>query len=183
MSSPAAQLASTQVSAPAQRRWTSLAFVSLAQLMVALDATIVNIALPSAQAALHASDADRQWVITAYTLSFGGLLLLGGRLADFFGRKRSFMVGLTGFALASMLGGAAPNLVVLVGARALQGAFGALLAPTALALLATIQEDNTRLTNELGTLETKLAPSIAELKRQRDDAITKAKANLGFMTT
>jgi EmrB/QacA subfamily drug resistance transporter len=137
MSSSPAQLASTQVSAPAPRRWTSLAFVSLAQLMVALDATIVNIALPSAQAALHASDADRQWVITAYTLSFGGLLLLGGRLADFFGRKRSFMVGLTGFALASMLGGAAPNLVVLVGARALQGAFGALLAPTALALLAT----------------------------------------------
>jgi EmrB/QacA subfamily drug resistance transporter len=126
-----------RVSAPTSRRWTSLAFVSLAQLMVALDATIVSIALPSAQAALHASDADRQWVITACTLSFGGLLLLGGRLADFFGRKRSFMVGLAGFALASTLGGAAPNFPVLVAARALQGAFGALLAPTALALLAT----------------------------------------------
>jgi EmrB/QacA subfamily drug resistance transporter len=105
--------------------------------MVALDATIVSIALPSAQAALHATDADRQWVITAYTLSFGGLLLLGGRFADFFGRKRAFLIGLSGFALASALGGSAPNFAILVGARALQGAFGALLAPTALSLLAT----------------------------------------------
>jgi len=121
---------------PSPRRWTSLAIVSLAQLMVALDATIVSIALPSAQAALHTSDADRAWVITAYTLSFGGLLLLGGRLADFFGRKRTFLAGLVGFALASALGGSAPNFAVLVGARALQGAFGALLAPTALSLLA-----------------------------------------------
>jgi EmrB/QacA subfamily drug resistance transporter len=96
----------------------------------------VSIALPSAQGALHASDADRQWVITAYTLSFGGLLLLGGRLADFFGRKRTFVVGLSGFALASALGGAAPSFAILVGARALQGAFGALLAPAALSLLA-----------------------------------------------
>jgi len=127
----------SELSEPTPRRWTSLAFVALAQLMVALDATIVSIALPSAQAALHASDADRQWVITAYTLSFGGLLLLGGRVADFFGRKRTFLVGLSGFALASALGGAAPNFAVLVAARALQGAFGALLAPTALSLLAT----------------------------------------------
>jgi EmrB/QacA subfamily drug resistance transporter len=104
--------------------------------MVALDATIVSIALPSAQAAMHASDADRQWVITAYTLSFGGLLLLGGRFADFFGRKRTFLVGLAGFALASALGGAAPDFAILVAARALQGAFGALLAPAALSLLA-----------------------------------------------
>ncbi len=120
----------------APRRWTSLAFVALAQLMVALDATIVSIALPSAQATLHASDADRQWVITAYTLSFGGLLLLGGRFADYFGRKRTFLVGLTGFALASALGGWAPNFGILVAARAMQGAFAALLAPTALSLLA-----------------------------------------------
>jgi EmrB/QacA subfamily drug resistance transporter len=126
----------TGFSEAAPRRWTSLAFVSLAQLMVALDATIVSIALPSAQATLHASDADRQWVITAYTLSFGGLLLLGGRFADFFGRKRTFLVGLSGFALASALGGAAPNFAILVAARALQGAFGAFLAPTALSLLA-----------------------------------------------
>jgi EmrB/QacA subfamily drug resistance transporter len=127
----------TDVSEPTPRRWTSLAFVALAQLMVALDATIVSIALPSAQAGLGATDADRQWVITAFTLSFGGLLLLGGRFADFFGRKRAFLIGLSGFALASALGGSAPNFAVLVGARALQGAFGALLAPTALSLLAT----------------------------------------------
>jgi EmrB/QacA subfamily drug resistance transporter len=133
---PAESQSTASASEPAPRRWTSLAFVALAQLMVALDATIVSIALPSAQAALHVTDADRQWVITAYTLSFGGLLLLGGRFGDFFGRKRTFLVGLSGFALASALGGAAPNFAILVAARALQGAFGALLAPTALSLLA-----------------------------------------------
>src|SRR6266545_203874 len=120
------------------RRWPALAFIGLAQLMVALDATIVSIALPSAQRALRISDADRQWMITAYTLAFGGLLLLGGRVADRFGRKRTFLVGLAGFALASALGGAAPIFAILVGARALQGAFGALLAPTALSLLAVM---------------------------------------------
>jgi EmrB/QacA subfamily drug resistance transporter len=118
------------------RRWMALAFIALAQLMVALDATIVSIALPSAQAALHVSAAQRQWVITAYTLSFGGLLLLGGRIADSIGRRRAFLVGLAGFAAASALSGAAVNLGMLVAARALQGAFGALLAPTALSLLA-----------------------------------------------
>ncbi|TMG67944.1 MAG: MFS transporter [Chloroflexi bacterium] len=125
---------------PAQRdrrRWVALAFIAVAQLMIALDATIVSIALPSAQAALGASDADRQWVVTAYTLAFGGLLLLGGRIADYLGRKRAFMIGLAGFALASVAGGAAPNFAALVAARAAQGAFAALLAPTALALLAT----------------------------------------------
>ncbi|MGH7919338.1 MAG: MFS transporter [Candidatus Dormibacteraceae bacterium] len=121
---------------PAPNRWTALAFVSLAQLMVALDATIVSIALPSAQRVLHASDADRQWVVTAYALAFGCLLLLGGRIADAFGRKRALLVGLAGFALASAVGGAAPTFAVLVGARALQGAFAALLAPTVLSLLA-----------------------------------------------
>src|SRR3989440_12300946 len=104
--------------------------------MIALDATIVSIALPSARAALGAWDADRQWVVTAYTLSFGGLLLLGGRISDFAGRKRAFLIGLAGFAFASMIGGAAPTFGVLVAARALQGAFAALLAPTALSLLA-----------------------------------------------
>src|SRR5215470_17287717 len=96
------------------RRWLALAFVALAQLMVVLDVTIVNIALPSAQRALGASDADRQWVITAYTLAFGSLLLLGGRLADTLGRKRAFLIGLAGFALASVAGGAAPNFAFLV---------------------------------------------------------------------
>jgi EmrB/QacA subfamily drug resistance transporter len=119
-----------------RRRWIALTVVALAQLMAALDATIVTIALPSAQRALGASDAERQWVITAYTLAFGGLLLLGGRLADAFGRKRTFLWALAGFAVASALGGAAPSFVVLLGARALQGAFAALLTPTALSLLA-----------------------------------------------
>jgi EmrB/QacA subfamily drug resistance transporter len=123
-------------SAPDGRRWTSLIFIALAQLMVALDATIVSIALPSAQSALHVTDAERQWVITAYTLAFGGLLLLGGRVGDQLGRKRTFLLGLAGFAAASALGGAAVNFGMLIGARALQGAFAALLTPTALSLLA-----------------------------------------------
>ena len=121
---------------PGQRRWLSLVVIAVAQLMVALDATIVSIALPSAQRALNVSDAERQWVITAYTLAFGGLLLLGGRVADMVGRRRAFLVGLAGFALASALGGSAPTFAVLVAARAMQGAFAALLAPTALSLLA-----------------------------------------------
>lgn len=123
--------------APSRRRWLTLAIVGIAQLMVVLDATVVNIALPSAQADLGFSDGDRQWVVTAYSLAFGSLLLLGGRLSDLFGRKRTFIVGLIGFAAASALGGAAPDFGVLVAARALQGVFGALLAPTALAVLTT----------------------------------------------
>ncbi|HET6214877.1 MAG TPA: DHA2 family efflux MFS transporter permease subunit [Micromonosporaceae bacterium] len=121
---------------PDPRRWIALIFVALAQLMVALDATIVNIALPSAQHALGISDASRQWVITAYTLAFGGLLLLGGRISDLAGRKRTFLAGLIGFAAASALGGAATGGTMLIAARALQGAFGAVLAPAALSLLA-----------------------------------------------
>ncbi|MEU0032196.1 MFS transporter [Streptomyces sp. NPDC006335] len=117
-------------------RWKALSFIALAQLMVVLDATIVNIALPSAQQDLGISDGNRQWVITAYALAFGGLLLFGGRLADLWGRKRTFVAGLIGFAVASALGGAATNEAMMLGARALQGAFGALLAPAALSLLA-----------------------------------------------
>jgi EmrB/QacA subfamily drug resistance transporter len=122
---------------PDSRRWLILAVIGVAQLMVVLDATIVNIALPSAQRALGFSTADRQWVVTAYALAFGGLLLVGGRLSDLFGRKRTFIAGLAGFAIASAVGGAAPDFGVLVAARAVQGAFGALLAPSALALLTT----------------------------------------------
>ncbi|WP_063752586.1 MFS transporter [Streptomyces sp. NRRL S-350] len=123
------------------RRWWALAVIAIAQLMIVLDITIVNIALPSAQRDLGISDADRQWVITAYTLAFGGLLLLGGRLGDLFGRKRVFTIGLLGFALASALGGAAVDPTMLFAARALQGAFGALLAPSALGLLSTTFSD------------------------------------------
>ncbi|MEV6212328.1 MFS transporter [Kitasatospora sp. NPDC051914] len=109
--------------------------------MIVLDATIVNIALPSAQEDLGISDANRQWVITAYTLAFGGLLLLGGRIGDLFGRKRTFTVGLLGFALASAIGGFATEPWMLFGARALQGAFGAVLAPSALSLLSNTFTD------------------------------------------
>ncbi|MEV6114954.1 MFS transporter [Streptomyces sp. NPDC052109] len=122
-------------------RWWGLVVIALAQLMVVLDATIVNIALPSAQHALHMSDGNRQWVITAYTLAFGGLLLLGGRIADLVGRKRTFVVGLVGFAVASAIGGAATSSGMLFGARALQGVFAAVLAPSALSLLTTTFTD------------------------------------------
>jgi EmrB/QacA subfamily drug resistance transporter len=117
------------------RRWLALAVIAVAQLMVVLDASIVNIALPSAQRDLGISDADRQWVVTAYMLAFGGLLLLGGRIADFVGRKRTFIIGLLGFAGASALGGIAGSAGMLFAARGLQGAFGALLAPSALSLI------------------------------------------------
>src|SRR5437762_12606046 len=120
----------------AGRRWIGLAFIAVAQLMAALDATIVSIALAWAQRALGASDAERQWVITSYTLAFGGLLLVGGRIADTIGRRRAFLIGLGGFALASVVGGTAQSFIVLLIARAAQGAFAALLAPTALSLLA-----------------------------------------------
>jgi EmrB/QacA subfamily drug resistance transporter len=123
------------------RRWLILAVIGIAQLLVVLDVTIVNIALPSAQQDLGFSDDDRQWVITAYALAFGSLLLLGGRIADLFGRKWTFIAGLIGFAGASALGGAAQSFGLLVGARALQGAFAAMLAPAALSLLATTFTD------------------------------------------
>jgi len=118
------------------RRWWVLAVVALAQLTVVLDGTIVNIALPSAQAELGISDAARSWVVTAYALAFGALLLLGGRIADYWGRKRAFLTGMIGFAVASAIGGLAQSGVELIAARALQGVFAALLAPAALALLA-----------------------------------------------
>ena len=119
----------------ADHRWTILAIIGVAQLMVVLDTTIVNIALPSAQHDLGFSNDNRQWVITAYSLSFGSLLLLGGRLSDLFGRRITLLVGLLGFAVASGLGGAATNLSLLITSRALQGAFAAILAPAALSTL------------------------------------------------
>ncbi|WP_432990054.1 MFS transporter [Dactylosporangium sp. CA-233914] len=129
--------------ASATRRWWMLAIIATAQLMVVLDATIVNIALPSAQAELRFSDGERQWVITAYALAFGSLLLAGGRVADMLGRRLVFLIGLAGFAAASAIGGAATSFELLVTARAAQGVFGALLAPAALALLTTIFAEGT----------------------------------------
>lgn len=120
---------------PNSRHWAALLFISIAQLMVFLDSAVMNIALPSAQEALNFTDGGRQWVITAYSLAFGGFLILGGRLSDLLGRKRVFTIGLIGFALASALGGAATDFGVLLAARAGQGVFGALLTPAALALI------------------------------------------------
>jgi EmrB/QacA subfamily drug resistance transporter len=120
-----------------RQRWLILAVIATAQLMVVLDATVVNIALPSAQKALHFSTADRQWIITGYALAFGSLLLLGGKLADLLGRKATFITGLIGFAAASAVGGAATSFGMLVAARVCQGMFGALLAPAGLSLLTT----------------------------------------------
>ncbi|WP_428956615.1 DHA2 family efflux MFS transporter permease subunit [Streptomyces sp. cg35] len=123
------------------RRWWILGIIGIAQLMVVLDATIVNIALPSAQQDLGFTDGNRQWIVTAYALAFASLLLLGGRIADLFGRKPAFLVGVAGFAGASVLGGASTSFGMLVTARALQGVFGALLAPAALSLLNTTFTD------------------------------------------
>ncbi|MEV0649031.1 MFS transporter [Phytomonospora sp. NPDC050363] len=117
------------------RRWWALAVIAGAQLVLMLDAVIVNIALPSAQAELGLSDGDRQWVVTSYTLTFGGLLLLGGRLGDLLGRKRTFVAGLLGFAAASALAGAATNAAMLLTGRVLQGVFASVLAPTIMSLI------------------------------------------------
>ena len=123
------------------RRWLILALLGTAQLMVVLDATVVNIALPSAQKALGFSDGDRQWIVTAYSLTFGSLLLAFGRVGDLFGRKLTLLIGLVGFSVVSAIAGASQTFGVLVATRALQGAFGALLAPSALSLLTTTFTD------------------------------------------
>lgn len=120
---------------PDPRRWLALAIITIAQLMVVLDSSIVNIALPSLETDLSISESNRQWVVTAYLLTFGGFLLLGGRIADYTGRKKAFLIGLGGFAVASALGGVANNFETLVAARALQGLFAALMAPAALSLI------------------------------------------------
>jgi EmrB/QacA subfamily drug resistance transporter len=133
------------------RQWLVLAVVATAQLMVVLDVTIVNIALPSAQRALGFATTDRQWIITAYALAFGSLLLLGGRIGDLFGRKWAFITGLAGFALSSAAGGAAGSFGVLVAARAAQGVFAALLAPAALSILATTFRDSADRGKAFGT--------------------------------
>jgi EmrB/QacA subfamily drug resistance transporter len=126
---------------PYERRWLALGVIAMTVLLVILDATIVNIALPAVSADLDISPATQQWIVTAYTLTFGGLLLLGGRIADFWGRKRTYLVGAGGFAVASALGGLAQDEALLFAARALQGAFGALLAPASLALLTVLFTD------------------------------------------
>ncbi len=133
-----------------ERRWLALGVILIAQIMILLDATVVNVALPSAQADLGFADATRQWVVTAYLLAFGSLLPLGGRLADRYGRKTMFIVGLVGFAIASAVGGAAPNIATLIIARAVQGGFAAVLAPAALSLITVIFTDLKELNKAFG---------------------------------
>ncbi|WP_245931807.1 MFS transporter [Actinokineospora auranticolor] len=135
------QAAGGRADATDGKRWWILAIIAIAQVMVILDATVVNIALPSAQKDLGFSDTQQQWLITGYALSFGSLLLIGGRVADLFGRKITFLVGVAGFALASAVGGAANSFGMLVAARVGQGVFAALLAPAALSLLTTTFTD------------------------------------------
>jgi MFS family permease len=143
------------VGSAGDRRWLILGVIGLAQLMVVLDLTVMNIALPSAQRALGFTIADRQWVVTAYTLAFGSLLLVGGRLADLAGRKVTFLTGLAGFAGVSAVGGASVNFAMLITARACQGAFAALLVPSALSLLTTTftgQKDRARAFGTYGAI-------------------------------
>ena len=145
MSSATSPVTGDRLAAPGDRRWLVLIVVAIAQLMVVLDSTIVNIALPSAQRALAFPNSDRQWVVTAYSLAFGSLRLVGGRLGDMFSRKWVFITGLIGFAVASAIGGASVSFTMLVAARALQGAFGAVLAPSALGtLVSTFREPRER---------------------------------------
>ena len=117
--------------------WLVLVLVCMAQFMVILDATIVNVALPSIQADLEMSDADLQWIVNAYTLVFGGFLLLGGRAGDLVGRKRIFLVGVVVFTVASLLNGLAPSSEILIICRGLQGLGAALIAPAALSIITT----------------------------------------------
>jgi EmrB/QacA subfamily drug resistance transporter len=130
--------------------WWVLAVLAVAQLMVVLDATVVNIALPHAQSALGFGDAGRQWIVTSYALAFGSLLLLGGRLSDLIGRRTSLLIGVFGFAAASAIGGASNGFAMLVIARAAQGVFGALLAPAIIATLTTTFDDPAQRTRAFG---------------------------------
>src|SRR3954470_19433925 len=131
-------------------RWLILVIVCLAQFMVVLDATIVNIALPSIQHGLSFSDADLQWVINAYTLVFGGFLLLGGRAADLLGRKRLFVAGVALFSAASLFNGLAQSSSMLIAGRALQGLGGALVSPAALSIIMTSFPGTQERTKALG---------------------------------
>lgn len=133
-----------------EQRWIALGVILIAQIMILLDATVVNVALPSAQTDLGFSTAARPWVVTAYLLAFGSLLPLGGRLSDAYGRKTMFIAGLVGFAAASAVGGAAPNIATLIAARAVQGGFAAALAPAALSLITVIFTDMKELNRAFG---------------------------------
>src|SRR5271154_3059224 len=131
-------------------RWFVLVLVCVAQFMVVLDATIVNVALPSIQHGLHFSSSSLQWIVNAYTLVFGGFLLLGGRASDLFGRQRLFMLGLAVFTGASLLNGLATSSNMLIGGRALQGLGAALVSPAALSIVTTTFAEGKERTQALG---------------------------------
>src|SRR4051812_33692749 len=133
-----------------ENRWVTLVLVCMAQFMVILDATIVNVALPTIQRDLHFSPADLQWVVNSYTLLFGGFLLLGGRAADILGRKRVFLAGVIVFSVASLLNGLATSSGMLVAFRALQGLGGALVSPAALSIITTTFDEGPERTKALG---------------------------------
>ena len=134
----------------ASSRWAVLVVVCLAQFMVVLDATIVNVALPSIQRGLHFSNANLQWVINSYTLMFGGFLLLGGRAADFFGRRRLFLAGVAVFSIASLINGLAQSSEMLIIGRGLQGLGGAMVSPAALSIITTTFAEGPDRTKALG---------------------------------
>src|SRR2546422_4807265 len=133
-----------------ERPWLALVLLSAAQFVVVLDASIVNVALPSIQRALHFSASDLQWVVNAYTLTFGGFLLLGGRAADLFGRRHIFMGGLVLFSLASLAGGLAQSEGWLIAARAVQGLGAALVSPAALSIVTTTFAEGAERNRALG---------------------------------
>ena len=130
--------------------WLVLVIVGLAQFMVILDATIVNVALPSIQRGLHFSPSSLQWIVNAYTLAFGGFLMLGGRAADLLGRRRLFLLGIVLFSAASLMNGLAGSPGILVAGRALQGLGGALVTPAALSVLTTTFAEGRERTRALG---------------------------------
>src|SRR5436305_11393942 len=134
----------------ASSKWLILALVAAARFMVVLDATVVNVALPSIQRGLHFSQGSLQWVVNAYTLLFGGFLLLGGRAADLFGRKRLFLIGVALCSAASLLNGLASSAGMLVAGRALQGLGGALVSPAALSIITTTFDEGSERTRALG---------------------------------
>jgi EmrB/QacA subfamily drug resistance transporter len=135
---------------PDPHRWQALALVCVAMFMTVLDVSIVNVALPSIKTALHVPEKDLQWVITAYTIAFGGLLLLGGRAADLLGRRRMFMIGIAVFSVASLLCGFAGSIGVLIAARALQGIGAAIISPATLSIITTTFDEGSERNKALG---------------------------------
>ena len=135
-----------------RRKWIALVLLCATQFMVVLDVAIVNVALPSIQTALDFSQENLQWVVSAYTLTFGGFLLLGGRMADLLGRRRVFMAGLALFSVASLACGLAQTDTFLIVARAVQGVGAAVISPAALSILMTTFEEGAERNKALGHL-------------------------------